>query len=161
VAATFAIPAAFRAPRDPATPRFGRAIYGLLPLPMSGGARTLLDGFAIVSAVLAAQACVSALAWLGASPRDEIGRTLVPVPHAGVLALALLLFVDAVLVGGPTPSRSLAVVPPLLLGGSALGALLLYRSYGREPFLHLGMLLAVGASMLGFAQRALLGPELV
>ena len=63
--------------------------------------------------------------------------------------------------GGPTPTRSLAVVPPLLLAGSAIGALLLYRSYGREPLLHLGLLLASLASLLAFAQRALLGPALV
>jgi hypothetical protein len=257
LAAAFAVAAAFRAPRDPVAPPFGRALYGLVPLPMSGGPRTLLDGFALVSAALAALAGVSALAWLGSSWRSETGRTLVlgglagvlctglaafatrafdrfrargavatlwvaapvigltavsyrigrplppdvvgfrltivialvwllaraiakvgprlgraldrpedgpryhHVPHAGVVALSLLLFVDAVLVGGPTPTRSLAVIPPLLLAGSALGALLLYRSYGREPFLHLGMLLAAGASMLGFAQRAILGPELV
>jgi hypothetical protein len=93
--------------------------------------------------------------------RPEDGPRYHHVPHAGVLALTLLLFADAVLIGGPTPTRSLAVVPPLLLGGSALGAFLLYRSYGREPFLHVGMLLSLGAGMLGFAQRAVLGPTLV
>ncbi|HSO37735.1 MAG TPA: hypothetical protein VLT33_34650, partial [Labilithrix sp.] len=256
MAAAFSVPAALRVPRDPALPRFGRALYGLVPLPLSGGPRTLLDGFAIVSAALAALACLFAASWLSAL-RDElsrslvllglagvlctgvaafatrafalvrargavatlwvvapiigltavayrIGRPLAPdvvgfrlsivialvwllargivrvgprlgraldrpedgpryhhVAHAGVLALTLLLFVDAVLVGGPTPTRSLAVVPPLLLAGSALGSVLLYRSYGREPFWHFGMLLAAGASVLGFAQRAVLGPALV
>ncbi len=256
VGAAFGVLAALRAPRDPSLPRFGRAIYGLVPLPLSGGPRTQLDGFALVSAALAALACLFAALWLGA-PRDElsrslvllglagvlctavmafatrsfdrvhargaaatlwvaapilgltavayrIGRPLAPevvgfrlaivlvlvwllargmvkagprlgraldrpqdgpryhhVAHAGVLALTLLLFVDAVLVGGPTPTRSLAVVPPLLLAGSAIGSVLLYRSYGREPAIHLGMLFAAGASVLAFAQRAVLGPALV
>ncbi|MDB5219057.1 MAG: hypothetical protein JWO86_6984, partial [Myxococcaceae bacterium] len=93
--------------------------------------------------------------------RPDHGPSYHHVAHFGVLALALLLFVDAVLVGGPTPTRSLAVVPPLLLAGSAIGALLLYRSYGREPLLHIGLLLASLASLLGFAQRALTGPSLV
>ncbi len=255
-AAVLALPAALRVPRDPALPRFGRAIYGLVPLPMSGGPRTLLDGFALVSGALAALACLFAVGWLS-GPKDELSRSVVlcglagvlctgvlafatrafgrvqargavatlwvlapvigltavayrigrPLPpdvvgfrlsivivlvwllargivkvgprlgralerpgdgpryhhvaHAGVLALTLLLFVDAVLLGGPTPTRSLAVVPPLLLAGSAIGSVLLHRSYGREPALHLGMLFAAGATALGFAQRAALGPALM
>ena len=257
-AGAFALVASARVPRADGSPRFGRAIYGVVPLPFAGGPRTVLDGFAFVALGLVALGLLPALGWLGASRQGRartnarwssaspassappslafatraferfhargnvatlwiaapvigltavayrIGRPLPPdvvgfrlsivialvwllsrgivkvgprlgralgrpddgpryhhVPHFGVLALALLLFVDAVLVGGPTPTRSLAVVPPLLLAGSALGALLLYRSYGREPLLHLGLLFASLASLLAFAQRALLGPALV
>jgi hypothetical protein len=256
VSAALAVLASPRAPRAETSPRFGRAFYGLVPLPLSGGPRTLLDGFALVSPVLALLALAEAAGWIGtthdgysrpvvlaglagvlctavaafatrsferfhargnvvtlwlAAPvigftavAYRIGRPLPPdvvgfrlsiviflvwllargivkvgprlgaalgrpqdgpryhhVAHFGVLALALLLFVDAVLIGGPTPTRSLAVVPPLLLAGSALGMLLLYRSYGREPLLHGGLLLAMFASLLGFAQRALTGPALL
>ena len=257
LAGAFAVVASARVPRDEGSPRFGRAIYGVVPLPFAGGPRTVLDGFAFVALGLVALGSLSALGWLGAPVKGElarglvvlglggvlstavlafatrafdrfhargnvatlwiaapiigltavayrIGRPLPPdvvgfrlslvivlvwllsrgivkvgprlgkalgrpqdgpryhhIPHFGVLGLALLLFVDAVLVGGPTPTRSLAVVPPLLLAGSAIGALLLYRSYGREPLLHLGLLLASLASLLAFAQRALLGPALV
>ena len=255
VACALAVLASPRAPRAETAPKFGRAFYGIVPLPLSGGPRTLLDGFALVSPVLAGFALVTAVGWLGESGQGfrpvvlaglggvlctaiaafatrsferfhargnvvtlwlaapvigltavayRIGRPLAPdvvgfrlsivlalvwllargivkvgprlgaalgrpqdgpryhhVAHFGVLALALLLFVDAILIGGPTPTRSLAVVPPLLLAGSALGMLLLYRSYGREPLLHGGLLLASFASLLGFAQRALTGPALV
>ena len=257
LAASFAVIASARVPRAEGSPQFGRAIYGLVPLPFAGGPRTVLDGFAFVALGLVGLVLLPVLGWLGVPIKSELPRTLVlfglagvlcvavaafatraferfhargnvatlwiaapvigltavayrigrplapdvvgfrlsmvivlvwllargigkigprigvaldrpqdgaryhHVAHFGVLALTLLLFVDAVLVGGPTPTRSLAVVPPLLLAGSAIGALLLYRSYGREPFLHLGLLLASLASLLGFAQRALLGPALV
>lgn len=259
LACALAVPAALREPRAETAPRFGRAIYGIVPLPLSGGPRRLLDGFAIVSLVLAAFALLPAIAWLGVAQAARfetermvvlcglagvlctailafatrafelfrargsvvtlwiaapaialtavayrIGRPLAPdvvgfrlsivialvwllarglvkigprlargldrpahgahyhhVAHFGVLALALLLFADAILVGGPTPTRSLAVTPPLLLAGSALGAFLLYRSYGREPLLHVGLLLCASATFVAFAQRHVLGPELV
>lgn len=255
LAGAFAVLASFRAPRAESAPKFGRAIYGIVPLPLSGSPRTLLDGFALVAlplvviSLLAGGSSLSgidegarivvlaglggilcaALAafttrsferfhargnvvtlWLAApvigltAVAYRIGRPLAPdvvgfrlsivialvwllargivkvgprlgaalgrpqdgpryhhVAHFGVVALALLLFVDAVLVGGPTPTRSIAVVPPLLLAGSALGFLLLYRSYGREALLHFGLILASFASLLGFAQRSLTGPALV
>jgi hypothetical protein len=257
LAASFAVIASARVPRASGSPQFGRAIYGVVPLPFAGGPRTVLDGFALVALALVGLALLPVLGWLGAPMKSELSRTFYlfglagvlcvavaafatraferlhargnvatlwiaapvigltvvayrigrPLPpdavgfrlsivivvvwllargivkigprmgraldrpedgahyhhvaHFGVLALALLLFVDAVLVGGPTPTRSLAVVPPLLLAGSAVGVLLLYRSYGREPLLHVGLLLASLASLLGFAQRALLGPALV
>jgi hypothetical protein len=253
----FSVIASARAPRAEGAPQFGRAIYGVVPLPLGGGPRTSLDGFAFVALGLVALSLAPVLQWLGDPVKGDagrlvllsglagvlcaalaafatrafervhargnvatlwvaapiigltavayrIGRPLPPdvvgfrlaivialvwllsrgivkvgprlgtalgrpldgpryhhVPHFGVLALALLLFVDAVLVGGPTPTRSLAVVPPLLLAGSAIGALLLYRSYGREPLLHVGLLLASLASLLAFAQRSLLGPALI
>jgi hypothetical protein len=255
LAGGFAAVAALREPKAVDAPRFGRAVYGVVPLPLTGGPRTMLDGFALVAIPLAGMALLSGIAWLGTAGQPSrpamlaglagvlcvalaafatrafdrfhargnvvtlwlaapvialvavayrIGRPLPPdvvgfrlsivivlvwllargivkigprlarrlerpehgphyhhVAHFGVLALALLLFVDAVLIGGPTPTRTLAVVPPLLLAGSGVGALLLYRSYGREPLLHTGLLLGAFASALGFAQRSFTGPALV
>lgn len=83
------------------------------------------------------------------------------VPHAGVLALSLLLLVDAWLVGAPTLSRALAVTPPMLLAGGALGALLLYRSFGRAPALHVGLAALLALFAVAFAQRSIAGPVLV
>jgi hypothetical protein len=68
------------------------------------------------------------------------------VPHAGVLAISLLLLVDAWIVGAASPTRFVAVTPPMLLFGGALGMLLLYRSSGLPPFLHVAL-----GSLLGFA----------
>ncbi len=237
-------------------PRFGRALFGVIPLPLGGSGTTLLDGPALASPILAALACGSAFQWIGAGgsrtdrgavvfgvlavipsgivafgtrallrfgarghvatlaiagaaiglcavsnrvgnplPPAVVGRNLTVilvgvwllargivrvgpkvgswlgrpghgphyqfVPHAGVLALSLLLLVDAWLVGAPTLSRALVVTPPLLLLGGALGALLLYRSFGLAPALHvaLGALLAFAA--VAAAQHALMGPVLV
>ena len=250
-----AVLAAFRQPRADG-PRFGRAIYGLVPLPLSGPPRALLDGFALASVAFAFCALAGVVAWLGVPQRNEVSRSIVlaglagvlatgaaafatrafelflargsvvtlgllgpvigltavsyrigrPLPpdvvgfrlsivlalvwllargivkvgprigraldrpdhgphyhhvaHAGVVALALLLFVDAVLVGGPTLERTLAVTPPTLLVGSALGLYLLYRSYGREPLLHLAAFLTTGASALAGAQQSLYGRHL-
>lgn len=256
-ALAFATVAALRAPPGEAEPRFGRAVFGLFPLPLGGRGRTLLDGFAVGAFLLAAIACKRAFSWMANAPLSEaerpflvlglacviaaalvsfaarsfeivlargsvftlslggvvialagvanrIGRPLAPavvglrlsivvvlvwlvarafvaagprvagalgrseqgsryhfVPHAGVAALALLLLVDAWLVGAPTATRALAVVPPLMLVGGGLGALLLYRSFGYEPLAHVGLLSLLGASTLAAAQRALVGPELV
>lgn len=251
-----ALLAAFRTPRPEASPRFGRAIFGLFPLPLGGAGRGLLDGFAVGSAGLATLACLRAGAWVGglrpeterslvvlgavfvlatalvafstkafelvrargslvtlalagaaiglASVANRVGRPLAPavvgqrlsivvavvwlasrafvalgpklgralgrpeegpryhaVPHAGVAALGLLLLVDAALVGSPTWTRTLATAPPLLLVGGATAALLLYRSFGREPLVHVGLLSLLGASALAAAQRSALGPDLV
>jgi hypothetical protein len=252
----FAVLAAFRAPRPEASPRFGRALFGLVPLPLGGTGRGLLDGFAVCSGALALLTCLRVASWIG-GPRPEaerplvvlggalviatalvafgskafeivrargsvttlalggvaiglvsvanrVGRPLAPavigqrlsivvvlvwlvsralvawgpklgralgrpdegpryhaVPHAGVAALGLLLLVDAALVGTPTWTRALATTPPLLLVGGAAGALLLYRSFGREPLAHLGLLALLGAAALAAAQRSVVGPDLV
>ena len=258
LAAAFAVPAAFRAPRREGDPRFGRAIFGVFPLPLGGGLRSRLDGFAIASLAMAVMACLCVVPSFAAlSVPDEavrpavlaglagvlatavaafvtrafdlfnarghvatlwlagpvigltavsyrMGRPLPPdvvgfrlsiviavvwalarffvwvgpkiarglerpahgdkyhhVVHGGVLALALLLFVDALLVGGPTPTRFLVVTPPLLLAGAALGFFLLYRSYGLEPLLHLGVLALASAAMLAVAHGHVLGPTLL
>ncbi len=251
-----ALIATARAPRDEGAPPFGRALFGLVPLPLGGRGRALLDGFAVAAVGLAVVVCARGADWLvGVRPEAErplvvsgvalalatavvafatrafelvaargaalalwcagagvalaavanrVGRPLPPavvgarlslvvvlvwlaaralvalgprlgralgreadgaryhlVPHAGVAALGLLLIVDAALVGAPTATRALAVVPPLLLVGGAAGAFLLYRSFGREPLLHVGLLSLLGAAALGAAQRAVLGPDLV
>ena len=250
------VPAAFRAS---STDRFGRALFGLIPLPLGGKGRSLLDGFALAGLVFAAIACGRAETWIAAgasmwiSPGRElvvyglaaviagalfsfltraldvfrarghtatlavggvvialtavayrIGRPLPPavvgwrlsivialvwlvaqlflkkgpwiaeklerptqggfyhyVPHAGVLGLSLLLFVDAFLVGVPSFTRSLAVVPPMLLVGTAIGMGLLYRSSGFRPFVYGEIVSAFLASWLIGAQKNILGPDLV
>ncbi|HRH01151.1 MAG TPA: hypothetical protein PLR99_33155, partial [Polyangiaceae bacterium] len=87
------------------------------------------------------------------------------VPHAGVLALGLLLAVDAVLVGGPTLTRALWVTPPLLLVGAALAAFLLARSFASThaatPLHVAGLACALAAAPLVAAQRSALGRVLV
>ncbi len=82
------------------------------------------------------------------------------VPHAGVLALSLLLLVDAWLIGAPTLSRALSVTPPLLLLGGALGALLLYRSFGLAPALHVALGALLAFATVAAAQHAIMGPVL-
>ena len=237
-------------------PRFGRALTGVVPLPLGGSGATLLDGAALASPILAALAWASALQWIGAGggrtdraavvlamlavivagliafgtrallrfgarghvatlalcgvtiglcavsnrvgnplPPAIVGRNLTVilagvwllargilrvgpkvgtwvdrpahgphyhfVPHAGVLALSLLLLVDAWLVGAPTLSRALIVTPPLLLLGGALGALLLYRSFGLAPALHVAMGALLAFAAVAAAQNAIMGPVLV
>jgi hypothetical protein len=257
-------PAALR--REAAdAPRFGRAIFGVVPLPLGARGRTVLDGYGLAAALLAGLAFARGFMWIAArgavtDPFDpsaialeserilvvvgaiaivaaaliafathaldrvlarghvatlaaaglaialaavanRIGRPLPPdvvgfrltfilagvwlvsrafvrwgpavakkleresqgsfyhfVPHAGVAALSLLLLVDAFLVGSPTLGRALVVTPPLLLFGGALGALLLHRSFGLTPLLHVAL-----AALLAFAcvvgvHHAVIGP---
>ncbi|MBK9259511.1 MAG: hypothetical protein IPM54_06695 [Polyangiaceae bacterium] len=82
------------------------------------------------------------------------------VAHAGVVALALLLSIDAYVVGVPLISRALAIVPPLFLLGSAIAFFLLYRSSKWAPFVHAAFASVLGFSALVGAQRAILGPDL-
>ncbi|MCA9586983.1 MAG: hypothetical protein KC657_16630 [Myxococcales bacterium] len=252
---------ALRGEPEPEPPRFGRALFGLVPLPLGGRGWALLDGFAVSGAVIAALTTALTLPWIGAvaggwfpptlSERDptilgmvavvvtmlvlfgtralqafgarghvgtlalgglaiavtaivnRIGRPLAPeivgrnlsvvafgvwlvarlfvrvgpkvasaldkpthgrlyhfIPHAGVAALAALLAIDAFLVGGPSLSRALVVVPPLMVFGAALGCALLYRSSHRPPLLHAALALLFAFASLASAQRAVLGPHL-
>src|SRR5439155_24881195 len=80
---------------------------------------------------LVARGCVRVGPWLEArlgAPAGE-GARYDRVPHAGVLALASLLVIDAYLLFPAPPYRGLSVVPPLMLLGPALLALLLGRSW--------------------------------
>lgn len=262
------LPASLRAPQDEKAPTFGRAIVGIVPLPLRATGATLLDGAGIASVVLAllaygrgftwivarggkfdpfAQASIAlendrilvvvaavlvvAVAIVGfsthalaridargnvgaliaggvaialAAVANRIGHPLPPavvgwklsaiavlvwlvarafvkwgpavakkldrpahgrlyhyVPHAGVFALGALLLVDALLVGSPTLTRALVVVPPLLVLGGATAMLLLYRSFGARLFLHAGLAALFAFAAIAGAQHALLGPELV
>lgn len=249
--------ATLRVPRAEDDPPHGRALFGLVPLPLFGRGRTLLDGYGLAALATGAVTCARGVGWIASGVtavpgRDlvvlglaavivatlavfvsrgldvisargnaatlaagglviaitavayRIGRPLPPavvglrislvvvgvwlvarvfvargpklaaalgrpshgplyayVPHAGVVALTALLAIDALLVGAPTSSRALALVPPLLLVGAAVGAALSYRSHRVSPFLHVSLALAFGAAWLVGAQRRIVGPELV
>jgi hypothetical protein len=246
--------AALRGDAEP--PRFGRAIGGVVPLPLGARGGSLLDGVGMLSVASALIAAAASVQWIAASgPRlgrpgvifgmlavvssalvgfgtraltrmnargsvvtlalagvaigltavgNRVGRPLPPeivgrnltvilcfvwllargvvrvgpriaqklgrplhgphyhyVPHAGVLALTLLLLVDAWLVGSPTASRALWVTPPLMLLGGGLGALLLYRSSRLAVALHAGLGSLLGLATVAAAQHALRGPHLL
>jgi hypothetical protein len=262
------LPASLRAPQEEKAPKFGRAIVGIVPLPLRATGATLLDGAGIASVLLALLAYGRGFTWIvaragtvdpfapgsfalendrilvvvgavlivavaivGFSTRalaridargnvgaliaggvaialaavaNRIGHPLPPavvgwklsliailvwlvsrgfvkwgpavarklarpahgrlyhyVPHAGVFALGALLLVDALLVGSPTVTRALVVVPPLLVLGGATAMLLLYRSFGARLFLHAGLAALLAFAAIAGAQHALLGPELV
>lgn len=236
-------------------PRFGRAVFGLIPLPFGGLRRGLLDGFGLAAIGLASLACVRAVAWLGPRPEidrgvavlglvavvvtvlagfatrgldvvrarghvatlavglvvialaavaNRLGRPLPPavvgwkitvgiaavwllacglarvgprigaalerpdhgrhyawVPLAGVIGLGALLLLDALLVGAPTPTRALAVVPPLFLFGAALAMVLVSRSARAPSLLYAGLVTAMGGVALAMAQGGVLGVALV
>ncbi|MCP3099720.1 hypothetical protein LZ198_12665 [Myxococcus sp. K15C18031901] len=99
--------------------------------------------------------------WLGRlleNPRH--GSRYHFVPHAGVLALALVLLKGAYLVAMPFPSRALGVTPPLLVLGAAVLFLLLERSFRTMLLSHLGLMLGLGGAALCAARQSLLGPAL-
>lgn len=250
----FVVVASLRAKADD-TPRFGRAVFGLIPLPFGGRGRGLLDGFGIAAICLGSLVCARAAAWLGPRPEidrglvvlglvavvvmvlagfatrglevvrarghvatlavglvvialaavaNRLGRPLPPavvgwkitvgiaavwllacglarvgprigaalgrpdhgrlyawVPLSGVIGLGALLLLDAFLVGAPTPTRALAVVPPLFLFGAALAMVLVARSAREPSLLYAGLVTALGGAALAVAQRGVLGVALV
>lgn len=258
VALALVIPGAFRTPNPEGSPRFGRSLFGFVPLPFFARGRTLLDGLALAGFFLAIRSVLGSAAWillivngeidadrsfvllglvgvmavaLGAfatraldvfgarghvatlaalglvvaltALANRIGRPLPPaivarnlsivavilwavarlfvrigprlaralerpahgtlyhyVVHAGVVALALLLSIDAYVIGVPLISRALAVVPPLFPFGTAIACFLLYRSSQWAPFVHAAFASLMGFSALAFAQRSVLGPDL-
>lgn len=83
------------------------------------------------------------------------------VLHAGVLALGVLLAVDAWLMRGPDLTRALTVVPPLLLLGSALLWLLLAVSYRNRLFANVGLLLGLPGAALWAVHGTVFGHALV
>ncbi|GMU08907.1 hypothetical protein ASNO1_51600 [Corallococcus caeni] len=83
------------------------------------------------------------------------------VPHLGVAVLAALLLRSAFIVGLPGPSRALGLVPPLLVLGPALLAVLLAASFRSRFLAHLGLLLGLPGAALWAAQQSLLGSPLV
>jgi hypothetical protein len=93
--------------------------------------------------------------------KERHGRVYHLVPHGGVAALGVVLVVGAWLAGGPVLSRALTVVPPLMLLGAALLALLLAFSF-RAPFLaDLGLLLGLPGAALWAVHHTVLGHALV
>lgn len=130
------------------------------PLPPS------VVGFRLTLIVFGVWLLARLVVWAGprigaALGRPAHGRWYHLVPHAGVLALGLVLGVDAFLVGGPTLTRALWLTPPLLLVGAALAAFLLARSFAAThaatPLHAVGLACALGAAPLVAVQRSLLG----
>jgi hypothetical protein len=120
------VPAALRAPRAEGAPRFGRAVFGLVPLPLGGGGRRLLDGFGLGGLLLAMLAAVRALSWMG-GPLDEFERPLVVLGLAAVIAAALAAF----LTRGLDVLRARGSVMTLLLAGVAIGLAAVANRIGR------------------------------
>ncbi|MCP3138215.1 DUF3488 domain-containing protein [Pyxidicoccus xibeiensis] len=130
------------------------------PLPPDVTAwRTPLIGLALWGVALATRRFGPALGRLLENPRH--GPLYHAVPHVGVAALGLVLLRGAVSVGMPDPSRALGVVPPLLLLGAALLALLLAYSFRSVWLVHAGLVLGLPGAALWAARQSLLGPGLV
>ncbi|MHA7629150.1 hypothetical protein [Corallococcus sp. M7] len=83
------------------------------------------------------------------------------VPHVGMAVLAVLLLRSAVVVGLPDPSRTLGLVPPLLVLGPALLTVLLAASFRSRILAHWGLLLGLPGAAIWAAQQSLLGSPLV
>jgi hypothetical protein len=100
--------------------------------------------------------------WLARKLENEPqGRLYHFVPHAGVAALGLVLLKGALSLGAQDVSRVLGLVPPLMLLGAGLLALLLASSFHSGRLAHLGLLLGLPGAALWAAQQALLGPKLI
>ncbi|MSQ83034.1 MAG: hypothetical protein EXR77_08985 [Myxococcales bacterium] len=88
------------------------------------------------------------------------GRRWAHVPLTGTAALALVLVADALLLGPLPVFRGLVVVPPLMLLGPAVLALLVGRSLGARWVSATSLpLLVVGAALVA-AQSSILGVSL-
>lgn len=89
--------------------------------------------------------------WLSKTA-DSDGKHYHLVPHAGVLALGLLLGYDTFVVDHSEVARALVIVPPLLPFGAALAAALLARSSHQAAWLFCGLPFLLMAGALGAAQ---------
>lgn len=96
--------------------------------------------------------------WLENEPQ---GKYYHAVFHTGVAALVAVMVWSALRVGPPWPSRTLGVVPPLLLLGSALLLWLLGRSFRSAVVANLGLALSLPGAALWAAQGVLTGRGLV
>lgn len=95
--------------------------------------------------------------WLG---HKAEGYRYHRVPHAGVIALGLLLLFDALSIGSPTLLRAFVVTPPTFILGPAIICFLLTRSL-RVPLLLVGFFaLLIPFAGLVMSEHSLLGPVL-
>lgn len=101
--------------------------------------------------------------WLARKLENEPqGRFYHWVPHAGVAALIAVLMLGAYRVALPwVPSRTLAMVPPLMPLGAAMLSMLLVGSFRSRFIVHQTLVLGLMGAALFSAQQALLGPQMV
>ncbi|AKQ65040.1 putative integral membrane protein [Myxococcus hansupus] len=93
--------------------------------------------------------------------RPRHGKVYHWVPHVGVAVLVCVLLKGAVLVGLPTPSRALGIIPPLMLLGPAVLMGLLAVSARSVRLASMGLYLGHAGAALWAARQSLLGPRLV
>lgn len=88
------IPATLRAPHADDSSKFGRSLFGYVPLPLGGRGRTLLDGFGLAAAWLAIRASGGAIAWIGTiiGGNADTARPFVLFGLIGVLLVAFAAF---------------------------------------------------------------------
>jgi len=84
------IPATLRTPHTDDSSKFGRSLFGFVPLPLGGRGRTLLDGFGLAAAWLAIRASGGAIAWIGTilGGNTDTARTFVLYGLIGVILVA-------------------------------------------------------------------------
>ncbi|GHG82484.1 hypothetical protein [Comamonas sp. JC664] len=92
--------------------------------------------------------------------RPRHGKVYHWVPHIGVALLACVLLKGAVWAGLPTPSRALAIIPPLMLLGPAVLLGLLAVSARSVRLASVGLWLGHAGAALWAARQSLLGPRL-
>lgn len=90
MALTLIIPATLRAPHADDSSKFGRSLFGYVPLPLGGRGRTLLDGFGLAAVWLSIRASGGAIAWIGTilGGNSDTARPFVLFGLLGVLLVA-------------------------------------------------------------------------
>ncbi|QSQ12567.1 hypothetical protein [Myxococcus landrumensis] len=89
------------------------------------------------------------------------GRLYQMVPRFGMVVLVFVLLKSAFLVGLPTPSRAVGIIPPLMVLGAAVLVLLLAGPFRQPPVASLGLALGLPGAALWAARESLRGPSLV
>ncbi|AGC48729.1 hypothetical protein MYSTI_07457 [Myxococcus stipitatus DSM 14675] len=93
--------------------------------------------------------------------KPQHGRLYQMVPRFGVVVLVFVLLKSAFLVGLPTPSRAVGIIPPLMVLGAAVLVLLLAGPFRQPPAASLGLALGLPGAALWAARESLRGPSLV
>lgn len=83
------------------------------------------------------------------------------VPRAGMVVLVFVLLKSAFLVGLPTASHAVGIIPPLMVLGAALLVLLLAGPFRLPSVASFGLALGLPGAALWAARESLRGPSLV